>query len=169
MNKGSKNEILNIENKIYVIDDKQIMLDSDLAELFGVETKRINEAVKNNIKKFPVEYSWKLTVEEWGFLRSKISTLETGKGKHRKYLPTVFTEEGIIMLATILKSETTVKMSIKIVESFVKMRHFLIDNKDIYKSINNHNLRLSDTEDKDIKDLLKDKINIIISEKKATT
>ncbi len=148
MKEDSKNEILNIENKIYVIDDKQVMLDSDLAELFGVETKRINEAVKNNIKKFPVEYSWKLTNEETKIFLVEIfdQKKETRGGRYKN--PRVFTEEGIFMLATILKSETAVKMSIKIVESFVKMRHFLIDNKDIYKSLNNLNLRLSDTEDK---------------------
>ena len=136
------------------------MLDSDLAFLFGIPTKRINEAVKNNIKKFPNIYARKVTTDEWSILRSKFSTLEKGKGKHRKYLPTIFTEEGIIMLATILKSETAVKMSIKIVESFIKMRHYLIDNKDIYKSLNNLNLRLSDTEDK---------VDKIIEKKKATT
>ena len=96
---NNKNKILNIENKIYVIDDKQVMLDSDLAGLFGVETKRINEAVKNNIKKFPNIYARKVTTDEWSILRSKFSTLEKGKGKHRKYLPTIFTEEGNIMLA----------------------------------------------------------------------
>ena len=145
---NNKNEILNIENKIYVIDDKQVMLDSDLAELFGVETKRINEAVKNNIKKFPREYSWKLTNEETKiFLVENFDQKKETRGGRYKN-PRVFTEEGIFMLATILKSETAVKMSIKIVESFVKMRHFLIDNKDIYKSLNDLNLRLSDTEDK---------------------
>ena len=79
---------------------------SDLAKLYNVETKRINEAVKNNPEKFPERFSWLLTNEEWSILRSKFSTLEnnhTGKGNYRKYLPRVFTEQGIAMLATILK------------------------------------------------------------------
>ena len=91
---GMDNIILNddykIEDMIYEIRGKQVMLDSDLAKLYQVETKRINEAVKNNLEKFPERFSWILTENEWIFLRSKISTLENdmpGKGHYRKYLP----------------------------------------------------------------------------------
>ena len=145
---NNKNEILNIENKIYVIDDKQVMLDSDLAELFGVETKRINEAVRRNPKKFNNNFSKILSDEEVNiFLVAKCDQkIETRGGRYKN--PRVFTEEGIIMLATILKSETAVKMSIKIVESFVKMRHFLIDNKSIYKSLTNINNTLLEHDEK---------------------
>ena len=90
-----------IENMIYEIRGKQVMLDSDLAQLYRVETKRINEAVRNNHQRF----SFLLSNDEWNFLRSKISTLkasENGRGTHRKYLPRVFTEQGVAMLATIL-------------------------------------------------------------------
>ena len=148
MEDSSKNTILNIENKIYVINDKQVMLDSDLAELFGVETKRINESVRRNPEKFNNNFSMILSDKEVNsFLVAKCDQKKETRGGRYKN-PRVFTEEGIIMLATILKSEVAINMSIKIVESFVKMRHYLIDNKDIYKSINNLNLRLSDTEDK---------------------
>ena len=97
-----------IENMIFEIRGKQVILDSDLAILYEIETKRINEAVKNNPHKFPERFSWILTENEWFFLRSKFSTLENnipGKGHYRKYMPRVFTEQGVAMLATILKSK----------------------------------------------------------------
>ena len=122
---------LNIEDMIYEIRGKQVMLDSDLAKLYHVETKRINEAVKNNPKKFPERFSWKLEENEWRFLRSKFSTLENnkiGRGNYSKYEPRVFTEQGVAMLATILKSEKAVETSISIMDAFVKMRHYIKDN-----------------------------------------
>ncbi|MBR3524143.1 MAG: ORF6N domain-containing protein [Bacilli bacterium] len=127
------NEVIDKDNKtiedmIYEIRGKQVMLDSDLAKLYCVETKRINEAVKNNLDKFPVRFSWFLTDNEWVFLRSKISTLEgnlLGKGHHRKYLPRVFTEQGIAMLATIIKSKIAIQTSINIMDAFVAMRHYI--------------------------------------------
>ena len=129
---GMDNIILNddykIEDMIYEIRGKQVMLDSDLAKLYQVETKRINEAVKNNLEKFPERFSWILTEKEWIFLRSKISTLENdmpGKGHYRKYLPRVFTEQGVAMLATILKSKVATKVSINIMDAFVLMRKYI--------------------------------------------
>ena len=101
-------ENVKIENMIYEINGIQVMLDSDLANLYEVETKRINEAVKNNPDKFPLKYSWFLNNDEWNFLRSKISTLEkkqTGRGRYRKYLPRVFTEPGIYMLSRYLEEK----------------------------------------------------------------
>ena len=138
-----KNEIVllneeDIKSKIYNIRGKEVMLDSDLAILYNVETKRINEAVKNNLKKFPERYSWILNENEWNFLRSKISTLENssyGKGKHRKYLPRVFTEQGVAMLATILKSNIAIETSIKIMDAFVSMRHLLMNNLDYHNEL----------------------------------
>ena len=116
-----------IEDKIFEIRGKQVMLDSDLAKLYGVETKRINEAVKNNSEKFPERFSWILSAKEWDFLRSKISTLEIrkGKGKYRKYVPRVFTEQGVAMLATVLKSKIATEVSIKIMDAFVAMRKYV--------------------------------------------
>ena len=108
------------------------MLDSDLAKLYNVETKRINEAVKNNPKKFPARFSWLLSVEETSELsRSKISTLNIKQGTNIKYGARVFTEQGVYMLATILKSKTATEVSIRIMDTFVKMRHYINFNKNI--------------------------------------
>ena len=131
MNEIIEKEIINIENMIYEIDGKEVMLDSDLAKLYNVETKRINEAVKNNPNKFPERYSFILSNESLSSLRSKISTLEiNGQGKYTKYAPRVFTEQGVYMLATILKSKIATEVSIKIMDTFVKMRHYINYNKE---------------------------------------
>lgn len=137
----------NIKNKIYVIRGKQVMLDSDLAELYECKngTKEVNQAVKNNIEKFPERYSWTLTDDEWKLLRSKFLTLETnsiGKGKYRKYMPRVFTEQGVAMLATILHTPVATQVSISIMDAFVNMRHYLYDNNEIYKALNYINNKL---------------------------
>ena len=122
---------LNVENMIYEIDGKEVMLDSDLAKLYQVETKRINEAVKNNPEKFPERFSYVLDDKSMTFLRSKISTLEIkGQGKYSKYAPRVFTEQGIYMLATVLKSSVATKVSIRIMDTFVHMRHYINFNRD---------------------------------------
>ena len=140
MNSIILNEELRIENMIYEIRGKQVMLDSDLAKLYDVETKRINEAVKNNLEKFPERFSWILTENEWILLRSKFSTLENdipGKGHYRKYLPRVFTEQGVAMLATILKSKVATKVSINIMDAFVLMRKYISSSLVEQKYINN--------------------------------
>ena len=124
-------EKIKVENMIYEIRGKQVMLDSDLAKLYHVETKRINEAVRNNPLKFPERFCWTLTKNEWFFLRSKISTLENdipGKGHYRKFLPKVFTEQGVAMLATILKSKIAVETSIRIMDAFVLMKKYISTN-----------------------------------------
>ena len=115
-----------IEDKIYEIRGKQVMLDSDLAKLYGVETKRINESVKNNIEKFPERFSWILSNDEVHNLRSKISTssLKNNYGG-RRYSPRVFTEQGVAMLATVLKSKIAIKVSINIMDAFVTMRKYV--------------------------------------------
>ena len=130
---------MKIEDMIYEIRGKQVMLDSDLAKLYEVETKRINEAVKNNPNKFPERFSWILTENEWFFLRSKNSTLEnkiSGKGHYRKYLPRVFTEQGVAMLATILKSKVAVQTSIQIMDAFILMKQYISNNLIEQKYIN---------------------------------
>ena len=125
MNEIMNNEIIDIENMIYEIDGKEVMLDSDLAKLYHVETKRINEAVKNNPKKFPERISWKLDdTESKTFLVENFDQKqETRGGKYKN--PRVFTEQGVYMLATILKSDVAIEVSIKIMDTFVKMRHYL--------------------------------------------
>ena len=121
---------IKVEDMIYEIRGVQVMLDSDLAKLYQLETKRINEAVKNNPKKFPIRFSFILDADETENLRSKISTssLENNYGG-RRYNPRVFTEQGIYMLATILKSKVATNVSIAIMDTFVKMRHYINYNK----------------------------------------
>ena len=119
-----------IENLVYEVRGVEVMIDSDLAMLYEVETKRINEAVKNNLDKFPERISWKLTKDEANNLRSQFATSsEENNYGGRRYLPRVFTEQGIYMLATILKSSVATKVSIAIMDTFVKMRHYINYNK----------------------------------------
>lgn len=141
----------NIENMIYEIRGKQVMLDSDLAKLYQCKngTKEINQAVKNNPTKFPERFSWKLSKEEKEELMVKIfdqKNVELRGGKYKK--PRVFTEQGVAMLATILKSEKATEVSIKIMDAFVEMRHFIVENKDIYQSLNNINNKLIEHDEK---------------------
>ena len=124
----TQNELPNqdIKNLIYTIRGKQVMLDSDVARLFKYTTKDLNRNVKNNIERFPEYYCFQLTNEEYKSLRCKIFTLnENGRGQHRKYLPYIFTEYGITMLAGLLKSEIAVNISIRIVNTFIEMRKML--------------------------------------------
>lgn len=152
-----------IESLIYEIRGKQVMLDSDLARLYGVETKRINEAVKNNFEKFPERFSWVLNDLDALNLRSKISTSSHGG---RRYNPRVFTEQGVAMLATILKSQTATKVSIAIMDAFVLMRRYISTNLVEQKYINNQVLK--NTEDikilKETFDEFKPKINSLFYE-----
>ena len=113
----------NVEDKIITIRNQSVILDSDVAELYGVQTKEINQAVKNNPNKFPKGYILEIVSEEYDSLRSKILTLKKiGRGQHAKYLPKAFTEKGLYMLATILKSEKATETTIEIVETFTKIR-----------------------------------------------
>ena len=129
MNEIVEKNVINIENMIYEIDGKEVMLDSDLAKLYNVETKRVNEAVKNNPEKFPRRFSWILTNEEKNNLWSKFSTANISSMSRSN--PRVFTEQGVYMLATILKSKIATEVSIRIMDTFVKMRHYINYNKNI--------------------------------------
>ena len=126
MNELIIEEELKIENMIYEIRGKQVMLDSDLAKLYQVETKRINEAVKNNLEKFPERFSWILSKEEYNHLRSNFSTSSSIKNYGgRRYNPRVFTEQGVAMLATVLKSHVATRVSIAIMDAFVSMKKYI--------------------------------------------
>lgn len=122
------NEI-KIEDMIYEVRGKQVMLDSDLAVLYNTDTKRINEAVKRNVIKFPERYCFKLTNEEEINLKSQIATssLKNNYGGKRK-LSTVFTEQGVYMLATILKSDVAARVTIAIMDAFIMMKNYISDN-----------------------------------------
>ena len=134
-----------IENMIYEIRGKQVMLDSDLAILYGTETKRINEAVRRNNDKFPERFSWILSDSESKFLLVAICDhkIETRGGKYKN--PRVFTEQGVAMLATILKSNTATRVSIAIMDAFVLMRRYISSNYLEQKYINNQVMK--NTED----------------------
>ena len=121
MNEIMENEMINVEDMIYEVRGKQVMLDSDLAKLYQVETKRINEAVKNNPDKFPERFYFRISESEYGDLKSKFSTSKGGSRKGH----TAFTEQGVYMLATILKSKVATNVSIAIMDAFVKMRHYI--------------------------------------------
>ena len=127
------NTLTSIENKIYTIRGLQVMLDGDLALLYGIETKVFNQALKRNIKRFPMEFRFQITKEEYKNLRSQSVTLSSIEdwGKHSKYLPYVFTEQGVSMLSAVLKSKTAIDVSIKIMDSFVNMRK-LINSSNLY-------------------------------------
>ena len=121
MNEIAEKDVINIENMIYEIDGKEVMLDTDLAKLYNVETKRINEAVKNNPEKFPDRYLFTITDKEYNSLKSKISTSKGGSRKGH----TAFVEQGVYMLATIVKSDVATEVSIRIMDTFVRMRHYI--------------------------------------------
>lgn len=142
-----------VESKIILIRDQYVILDSDVAELYGVETKRINEAVKNNPEKFPSGYIFDLSTEEWNSLKSKFSTLKSGRGQHTKYTPKAFTEKGLYMLATILKSAKATETTISIVETYSKIR-------ELTRTMS----ELSETSDKKKQKSLMEKGGNIISE-----
>jgi phage regulator Rha-like protein len=126
-----------IENQIHTVRGQQVMLDSDLAVLYGTETKFINRAVKRNPERFPETFSFELGKEEWDLLRFQIGTLNknSGRGSHRKYLPRVFTEQGIAMLSAVLKTETAIQVSIQIIQAFVEMRRFLGQNATLFQRL----------------------------------
>ena len=144
-----------ITNKIYTIRGVQVMLDSDLAELYGYEVKKLNQQVKRNIERFPDDFMFQLTKEETKMLpRSQIVTLE-GKGSNIKYARHVFTEQGVYMLATVLKSETAINQSILIMRAFKEMRHYISNNQNLFT--NNELLRITQNE----KEILKIKNTMV--------
>lgn len=108
--------------RIFAVRGKRVILDSDLANLYGVPTKRLNEQVRRNPKRFPPDFAFVLTSEEWEALRSQIATLDTGRGRHRKFLPYAFTEHGALMAASVLNSPRAIEVSIFVVRTFVAMR-----------------------------------------------
>ena len=118
-----------IISKIHLIRGRKVMLDKDLSELYGVETRRLKEQVNRNINRFPTHFMFELTKEENEILRSHFATLR--HGAHSKYLPYAFTEHGVLMLSNVLKSDRAIEMSIKIIDVFVKLREMLLTHKDI--------------------------------------
>ncbi|MEO8148367.1 MAG: ORF6N domain-containing protein [Bacteroidia bacterium] len=118
-----------IINKIYLLRGMKVMLDRDLAELYGVETKQLKRQVNRNIERFPEDFMFELTKVEYDSLRSQIGTLK--KGQHSKFLPLVFTEQGVAMLSSVLNSKQAIEVNIRIIRIFTKMREILLAHKDI--------------------------------------
>ena len=121
-----------IASKIYLIRNVKIMLDRDLAELYGVETKRLKEQVRRNIERFPEDFMFGLTKEELKNLRSQFATSSWGGAR---YSPMAFTEHGVLMLSSVLKSERAVQVNIQIMRTFTKLRSSLLDNKDLRREL----------------------------------
>jgi phage regulator Rha-like protein len=138
-----------IENKIYVIRGKKVMLDRDLAALYEVETKVLNQAVKRNFSRFPEDFMFQLTSEEAEALRSQFVTSNIGRGG-RRYFPYAFTENGVAMLSTVLSSERAIQINIQIMRAFVRMKNIVADNTDLRKAIEHIERRL-DVHDQQIK------------------
>lgn len=137
-----------IAKAIYLIRDQKVMMDSELAELYCVETRVLNQAVKRNPERFPEDFMFQLTKEEWDnlntyiitssegeSLRSQTVTLEKGRGKHRKFLPYVFTEQGVAMLSSVLNSPTSIQVNISIMRVFVKMRQWAANYEGLLQKI----------------------------------
>jgi hypothetical protein len=132
-----------IERKILFIRGERVMLDADLAELYGVTTKRLNEQVKRNAERFPADFAFQLAPEEWDELKalnkvSNRSQFATGSQKHRdlRFLPWVFTEHGAIMAAAVLNSDQAVAMSVYIVRTFIRLRQMLASNAELARKLN---------------------------------
>ena len=130
---------IDIRNLVYVIRGQQVMLDSDLAALYQVETRVFNQAVSRNIERFPENFRFQLTKDEFNSLRSQIVT-SNGRGG-RRYLPYVFTEQGIAMLSGVLRSEVAVQVSIRIMNTFVEMRRFIANNALLFERISSIELK----------------------------
>ena len=137
-----------IENKIYLIRGQKVMLDRDLAKLYGAPTKRLKEQVKRNIKRFPEDFMLELTMQELEILRSQFATSSWGG---ERYLPYAFTEQGVVMLSSVLNSERAIEVNIAIMRAFVRLREILLTHKDLAAKIaalelkyKNHDMRFSE-------------------------
>lgn len=137
-----------IQSSIHTIRGVQVMLDSDLAEFYGVEVKRLNEQVKRNIERFPEEFMFQLSADEYNLLRSQNATIESKRGQHKKYLPYAFTEQGVAMLSAVLRSETAVKISVQIIKAFVTMRRFIAANALIFQRLDTLEIKQLTTDKK---------------------
>lgn len=122
-----------IENKIYLIRGQKVMLDRDLAELYGTEVKQLKRQVRRNLDRFPTDFMFELSKEEYESLRCHFGTLK--RGSHSKYLPYAFTEQGVAMLSSILNSKRAVQVNIAIMRAFVKLREMISSNKDLARRL----------------------------------
>lgn len=153
-----------IQSKIFEIRGAKVMLDFDLAQLYETETRVLKQAVRRNIDRFPDDFLFELTREEYHVLRSQIVMLETGKGKHSKYLPFAFTEQGVAMLASVLNSSKAIEVNIAIVRAFVFLRQYALTHKDLTDKLK----ELESKYNKQFKDVY-EAINYLLSKDKQET
>lgn len=123
--------LTSIESRIFEIRGQKVMIDHDLAELYETETKILKQSVKRNIDRFPADFMFELTKEEYESLRSQIVTLDQGRGQHVKYMPFVFTEQGVSMLSSVLRSKKAIAVNISIMRTFVFLRQFALSHEDL--------------------------------------
>jgi len=137
-----------IKNNILEIRGKKVMLDMDLAKIYEVETRALKQAVRRNLDRFPEDFMFQLTKEEWSILRSQIVTLEVGKGNHPKFLPFAFTEQGVAMLSAVLNSQRAVNASIAIMRAFVMIRQWALTYQELSDKLSDleklHNQKFND-------------------------
>ena len=144
-------EIEHIKNSILEIRGKKVMLDLDLAKIYEVETRALKQAVRRNLDRFPEDFMFQLTKEEWSILRSQIVTLEVGKGNHPKFLPFAFTEQGVAMLSAVLNSQRAVNASIVIMRAFVMIRQWALTYQELSDKLSvleqQHNQKFNDIDE----------------------
>jgi len=158
-----KSKIIPIQDLIYEIRGQKVMLDSDLAVLYGVEVKRLNESIKRNLRRFPLEFMFQLTDEEWKNLRSQIATFNRDT---RKYKPFAFTEHGVLMLSSVLNSDKAIDINIQIMKIFVSMRQYVFSQSGTNEQIaelRKHLLLYIEKNDKRVNDIIK-ALNILIQQ-----
>ncbi len=126
---------VSIEQGIRLIRGQKVLLDDDLARLYGVSVKRLNEQVRRNIARFPEDFMFQLQTGESDSLRSQFATLKKGRGAHRKYSPTAFTEQGVAMLSSVLRSPRAVQVNVEIMRAFVRLRRMLESNADLSRKL----------------------------------
>jgi len=131
-----------VSRAILVLRGHKVLLDTELAALYGVSAKRFNEQVRRNRNRFPADFMFQLTAEESRALRSQIATLKRGRGQHRKYLPYAFTEQGVAMLSSVLRSARAIGVNIQIMRAFVRMRELLISNRELAEKLDQLEARL---------------------------
>jgi hypothetical protein len=124
-----------IAQNIFYVRGQKVMLDADLARLYRVETKTLNRAVQRNRERFPADFMFQLSVEEHEILRCQIGTLRSGRGQYRKFLPYAFTEQGVAMLSSVLRSKRAVLVNVEIVRAFVRLRELLASNEDLARKL----------------------------------
>jgi len=124
-----------IESSILLIRGQKVLLDVDLAKLYGVPTKRLNEQVRRNLRRFPEDFMFQLSVEESNSLRSQFATLKVGRGGHRKYRAYAFTEQGVAMLSSVLNSDQAIEVNIAVMRAFVRLREMIASHKDLARKL----------------------------------